>query len=101
MFVCLEVFSLSLVDCCGGVQVTPAGYAYLTQQLLTIGCPVVVALEGGYNVTAVKRSFCATVAALCGVSDVDGASFAAAKPDAEASIAACVSAQKPFWKCLQ
>ena len=31
----------------GECDVTPAGYAYLTQELASLGCGVVVALEGG------------------------------------------------------
>ncbi len=41
----------------GECDVTPAGYAYLTQELASLGCGVVVALEGGYNVPSVTHCF--------------------------------------------
>ena len=45
--------------------VSPAGYAHLTRQLQSLG-PVVLALEGGYNLDSIASSGAACVRALLG-----------------------------------
>ena len=59
-------FDAARGDPLGDCDVTPRGYAYLTQQLMILDCPVVLALEGGYNVPSVKHCMSASIAALCG-----------------------------------
>jgi acetoin utilization deacetylase AcuC-like enzyme len=86
-----------------GYGLTPAGYAWMTQRLLTLaGGRVVVTLEGGYNVVAVARSVHACTAALLGV--VDSAPAAAPAPPSQVG-ARCVretaDALRKFWPCLR
>eukprot|EP00743_Colponemidia_sp_Colp-15_P007837 GILK01008487.1.p1 GENE.GILK01008487.1~~GILK01008487.1.p1 ORF type:complete len:486 (+),score=77.23 GILK01008487.1:48-1460(+) len=54
-------------DPLGGMEVTPAGYAYMTQSLMQLaGGRVVVALEGGYNLGAISDAAEATLRVLLG-----------------------------------
>ena len=60
-------FDAALGDPLGGMQVTPEGYAFMTQQLMTLaGGKVVIALEGGYNLTSISNSSVACAKTLLG-----------------------------------
>ena len=43
-------------DPLGGFTITPNGYHYLTRQLMALKKPLLVALEGGYNLEAIRNS---------------------------------------------
>jgi histone deacetylase 6 len=91
----------------GDCDLTPAGFAELTRALCGLGVPVVLALEGGYNVPTVKFGFGACVAALRGVAPrppgASGLAVAAAlaQPEALACIDATIRAHAPHWPCFQ
>ena len=54
-------------DPLGGMHVTPAGFAHMTQRLMALcGGRVVVALEGGYQLSAVSSSAEAVLRVLLG-----------------------------------
>lgn len=60
-------FDAALGDPIGHYDVTPAGYAHMTHLLMGLaGGRVVLALEGGYNLSSISSSMCACVAALLG-----------------------------------
>ncbi|MCI5114303.1 MAG: histone deacetylase [Candidatus Electrothrix sp. AW1] len=57
-------------DPLGGMQVTPAGFAWMTRQMLSVAEEVcngklLVTLEGGYNLTAMRDGSLAVLAELC------------------------------------
>ena len=90
-------FDAARGDHLGDCDVTPAGYAYMTNQLMSLGAPVVLALEGGYNIPSVKYSFGACVASLLGIVKESGSGFNRPNRDAIACIEATKNTQKPFW----
>lgn len=58
-------------DPLGSMQVTPAGYSWMTRQMLAVADEVcngkmLVTLEGGYNLTAMRDGCFAVLAELCG-----------------------------------
>ena len=54
-------------DPLGGCRVTPSGYAHMTAALCTLAAGrVVVALEGGYNLSSISNSAAAVAAVLLG-----------------------------------
>ncbi len=58
-------------DPLGGMRVTPAGFSWMTRQMLAVADEVcngkmLVALEGGYNLTAMRDGSLAVLAELCG-----------------------------------
>ena len=60
-------FDAAYGDPLGGMVVSPAGYAYMTEQLCSLAQGrVLVALEGGYNLTSISRSACAVMRVLLG-----------------------------------
>lgn len=60
-------FDAARGDPLGGCDLTPAGYAHLTHRLLALaGGRVVVALEGGYNLTSISRGMEAVTRVLMG-----------------------------------
>lgn len=62
-------FDAARGDPLGGNDVTPAGYAHMTHRLLSLAQGrLVVALEGGYNLTSISRSMEAVVRVLMGAS---------------------------------
>ena len=90
-------FDAARGDPLGDCDVTPDGFAFLTQELKSLDCPVVIALEGGYNVPSVKYCFVACVAALCGVCEIDGTAFAEPQQAALVAIGETIAAQTPHW----
>ncbi len=60
-------FDAARGDPLGGCDVTPAGYAHMTHRLLGASAGrVVVALEGGYNLSSISKSAEAVLATLLG-----------------------------------
>ena len=88
-------------DPLGGMALSPAGYAQMTAQMMSLaGGKVVIALEGGYNLRAISTSAAACLRVLLGEAPplIEGG---AARPDAQRDIEFCVGAMRPYWKCLQ
>ena len=55
-------FDAAYGDPLGGMALSPAGYAYMTEQLCSLAQGrVLVALEGGYNLTSISRAACAVI----------------------------------------
>ena len=91
-------------DPLGGCHVTPDCYAQLTSELMRLaGGKVVVALEGGYSLTATKHSAAACMSSLLGLPhsatpppapSAAAAAEAAAKAEADAATAAAAKAAK-------
>jgi acetoin utilization deacetylase AcuC-like enzyme len=93
-------------DPLGGCKVTPGGYANMTNGIImaTKGRPVVMALEGGYNLSAISHSALACVRAL--VAD-DGGDYSEAPHGEEpvhentrSDLQLVTSHQTPFWSYL-
>eukprot|EP00943_MAST-04B_sp_MAST-4B-sp1_P005481 g5481.t1 len=62
-------FDAALGDPLGGMKVSPAGYAYMTTELMKLANGnVIIALEGGYNLTSISVSAVACARALLGKS---------------------------------
>jgi hypothetical protein len=60
-------FDAARGDPLGGCDLTPAGYAYMTSRLLSLaGGRLVVALEGGYNLTSISRGMEAVLRVMLG-----------------------------------
>lgn len=57
-------FDAARGDPLGGFTVTPNGYYYITKKLLELQKPVLVVLEGGYNLSAISISASAVMKAL-------------------------------------
>ena len=65
-------FDAALGDPLGGMKVTDAGYAYMTKKLMTLANGrVIIALEGGYNLTSISNASVACAKALLGASYKD------------------------------
>ena len=60
-------FDAALGDPLGGMRVSPAGYAYMTSELMKLANGnVIIALEGGYNLTSISVSAVACARTLLG-----------------------------------
>jgi len=60
-------FDAARGDPLGHYDITPSGYAHMTHLLTSLaGGKVIIALEGGYNLTSISNSMCACAAALLG-----------------------------------
>mgnify|MGYP001035934736 CR=1 FL=1 len=97
-------FDAARGDPYGFCDVTPIGYARLTSLLLQLGAPVVLALEGGYNVPSIKYSLGACVAALCGANPEELKRHdkeQKVKKEALTSIQSTIEAQAKYWPSLQ
>jgi acetoin utilization deacetylase AcuC-like enzyme len=57
-------FDAAVGDPLGGFTVTPTGYHYITKNILELKKPTLIALEGGYNLTAIKKSAHGVIRAL-------------------------------------
>ena len=94
-------FDAAVGDPLGGYRVTPAQYGAMTQQLMGLaGGRLVLALEGGYNLSSI--SACAVE---CGRA-VLGDPLAPPKPlpqpreSALQTVRDVIRSQRPFWSCL-
>ena len=93
-------FDAALGDPLGGCRVTPAGYAQMVALLRPVA-PLVVLLEGGYNLRATAASVEACVRVLCGERPPPLARAAAAPTDVGlAGVGAALAAQRRYWRCL-
>ncbi|ERE85046.1 histone deacetylase 7-like isoform 1 [Cricetulus griseus] len=89
----------------GGYHVSAKCFGYMTQQLMTLaGGAVVLALEGGHDLTAICDASEACVAALLG-NKVDLLSEEGWKqkpnPNAIRSLEAVIRVHRKYWGCMQ
>jgi acetoin utilization deacetylase AcuC-like enzyme len=88
-------------DLLGGMRITPAGYAAMTERLSRLaGGRVVLALEGGYNLDAISRSAAACLRVLVGDA-VEAADFGEPSRTGEQAIAETAAVQRLFWDALR
>ncbi|XP_003382755.1 PREDICTED: histone deacetylase 6-like [Amphimedon queenslandica] len=88
-------------DPIGGYRVTPNGYAHMTHQLKSLADgKIVVALEGGYNLTTISHSMSAVVQVLLG--DTPRSLESCVPNDsALASIGNAAKCLSKYWKSLR
>ena len=90
-------FDAARGDLLGQMQVTPEGYAAMTQRLATLAAgKLVLALEGGYNLDAISRSAAACVRVLLGERPREP-DFGSPSPVAERILRDVLHAQRRFW----
>jgi acetoin utilization deacetylase AcuC-like enzyme len=89
-------------DPLGDCDITPAGYAALVHslQMAAPTCPVVMALEGGYNVHSVKYGLGACVGTLLGAQGAAVDPAVVAHPDAHAAVERTRVALRSYWRDL-
>jgi histone deacetylase 4/5 len=62
-----EIFVAAKGDPLGECEITPYGYSHLTHKLLELaGGKIVLALEGGYNLESISKSYAACTSVLLG-----------------------------------
>lgn len=94
-------FDAARGDPLGGCDVTPSGYASMTQMLSTLaGGKMLVILEGGYNLRSISSSATAVIKVLLGESteccqDIGGPSGAAVQ-----TVLEVLNIQSKYWKIL-
>jgi histone deacetylase 6 len=93
-------FDAAKGDPLGGTHLTPHGYYAMTLRLLSCGVPVVTALEGGYNLSAISRSAEAVVRALVGLPCPFDPSTDKEQADIDDIIRQVSVALSPFWECF-
>jgi histone deacetylase 6 len=80
--------------------VTPAGYAAMTARVQQLAAGrVVLALEGGYNLSAISRCAEACLRALLG-DEIEEAAAGPVSPLAERVLTAVLRTQSPYWPDL-
>jgi histone deacetylase 6 len=93
-------FDAARGDPLGDCDVTPQEYSYLTAELMKLGAPIVLALEGGYNVESVKYSLGACIGTLCGSCTNDGSTFSKSNAHADICIQSTIEAHRAYWSAL-
>lgn len=98
-------FDAAIRDPLGGCNVTPRGYGVMTHMLTALaGGKIVIALEGGYNLSSISASMAACVGVLLGDpvpdDDYEQMGHTAPIPSAIESIQATIAAHLPYWKYL-
>ncbi|HEX4438636.1 MAG TPA: histone deacetylase [Thermoanaerobaculia bacterium] len=87
-------------DLLGGMRITPAGYAAMTERLTRLaGGRVVLALEGGYNLDAISRSAAACLRVLLG-EKAERTDFGEPSRTGDHAIAEAIEVQRPYWRGL-
>ena len=88
-------------DPLGQIRITPAGYSQMTRMLMEVAeGKVVVALEGGYNLTSISNSMAAVVSTLLGDKPLVPV-HREVPASCQESIEETIAAHKPHWKALQ
>ncbi|WFD30165.1 histone deacetylase [Malassezia sp. CBS 17886] len=88
-------------DKLGGCHVTPAGYAHMTHQLLSLAeGRVVVALEGGYDLDAISASSLAVARVLLGDAPPPLAGDSVTCAAAVDTVSRVVRTHAPYWTSL-
>lgn len=91
-------FDAASGDPLGSMRLSPAGYAALTDRLVSLaGGRVVLALEGGYDLDAIARSAAACLAVLLGQNPPRAGEE---EPSAEGrrALKQAIDEQRPFWR---
>jgi acetoin utilization deacetylase AcuC-like enzyme len=87
-------------DLLGGMRVSPAGYAAMTERLGRLaGGRIVLALEGGYNLDAISRSAAACLRVLLG-ERAPVAEFGEPSSIGERKIGEALRVQRQWWRGL-
>jgi len=87
-------------DLLGGMRLSPAGYAELTERLTRLaGGRVVLALEGGYNLDVIARSAAACLRVLLG-EKAGRMEFGEPSAMGERKIGEAIEVQRRYWKGL-
>ncbi|XP_041037434.1 histone deacetylase 6-like, partial [Carcharodon carcharias] len=95
-------FDAARGDPLGGCQVTPECYAHLTHMLMGLaGGRVVLALEGGYNLTAISESMAMCTRTLLGDTPPYLQRFDNLAVSAADSISNVISVHHKYWSCLR
>lgn len=96
-------FDAARGDPLGGYRVTPSGYAQMTSMLCTLaGGRVILALEGGYNLTSISESMAACVRVLLGEEPVEpDEPIKPCSQAAQKTIKDVIETLVEFWPTLQ
>ena len=93
-------FDAAMGDPLGGYRVTPAMYGYMTHQLsLLANGRLVMALEGGYNLSSISESALQCARALLG-DPLPRVHVSEPRETAIETIRNVISQHKQYWKCL-
>ncbi|XP_033746720.1 histone deacetylase 6-like isoform X2 [Pecten maximus] len=94
-------FDAALGDPLGGYHITPAGYGHMTHMLSSLANGrVIVALEGGYNLSSISNSMATVTSVLLG-DPCPYLPYAQPQESAVKSINSTLDSHKQFWKCLK
>eukprot|EP00040_Diaphanoeca_grandis_P019107 m.100657 g.100657 ORF g.100657 m.100657 type:complete len:676 (+) comp27264_c0_seq1:166-2193(+) len=95
-------FDAARGDPLGGCMITPEGYAHLTHMLCGLASGrVIIALEGGYNLTSISESMAACVGVLVGDAPPRfDEPLGAANPKAVDDISDTINAHLDYWRSL-
>lgn len=86
-------------DPLGSTHVTPGCYHWMTTALMSLGAPVIIALEGGYNLQAISDSAVEVVKALLGLSSV-AAPTLQLQEDTTQLLTNVIQLLSPYWPSL-
>lgn len=92
-------FDAALGDPIGGCQVSPQGFAHMTSLLKGVA-PMVVLLEGGYNLTATAASVEATLRVMLGEAPPALPGRRAPSTQGMAAIKQAIAAHAEHWTCM-
>ncbi len=91
-------FDAAAGDPLGSLRVSPDGFAAMTSRLAALASGrLVLALEGGYNLSAIARSAEACVRVLLGEEPPGEADAAPPAPAARRVLEKVIGVQRPFW----
>jgi hypothetical protein len=93
-------FDAAQGDPLGGCRVSPAGYAHMVALLRPVA-PLVVLLEGGYNLRATAESVEACMRVLAGDRPPPLPRGAAPTAVGLQGVSQALAAQRRYWRCLQ
>ncbi|KAM3967446.1 LOW QUALITY PROTEIN: histone deacetylase 6 [Aphomia sociella] len=93
-------YDSALGDEKGEMEVSPACYAALTQQLLGVCSSVCVVLEGGYCVPSLAEGAALTLRALLGHTTPALQPLTEPTDEIRETILNCIYAHKPYWRCF-
>ncbi|WFD19373.1 histone deacetylase [Malassezia caprae] len=95
-------FDAAAGDLLGGCFVSPAGYAHMTHQLMSLARgKIVVVLEGGYTLDAIASSALAVTQTLLGEPLPPWPTGLACSTAGADTVARVVRAQAPYWTCMR
>ncbi|OWF48323.1 histone deacetylase 6-like isoform X1 [Mizuhopecten yessoensis] len=94
-------FDAALGDPLGGYHITPAGYGHMTHMLSSLANGrVVLALEGGYNLSSISNSMATCTSVLLG-DPCPYLPYVQPQESAVKGINNTLDSHKQFWKCLK